>query len=100
MPFSQCNGTHAASLVCWLCSDARPWWREARIKAGLSAEPPNLHPNAVYGPQRAGICSDCGVSITGRGATGRCQSCAQRHAWPLRDLRRKPLRERFATAVA
>jgi hypothetical protein len=27
--------------VCWLCSDQVAWWREARIRAGLGAEPPN-----------------------------------------------------------
>lgn len=47
MTFSQCNGTHAESMVCWLCSDKQPWWRAARIKAGLSADPPYTHPNVA-----------------------------------------------------
>lgn len=32
---------HDGRAECWLCSDVRPWWREARIKAGLGEEPPN-----------------------------------------------------------
>jgi hypothetical protein len=32
---------HDVGACCWLCSDQVSWWREARIKAGLSAEPPN-----------------------------------------------------------
>jgi hypothetical protein len=32
---------HGSAAVCWLCSDDVPWWREARIRAGLGAEPPN-----------------------------------------------------------
>ena len=32
---------HVAGAECWLCSDARPWCRAARIKAGLGEEPPN-----------------------------------------------------------
>lgn len=34
---------HGKTFVCWLCSDKVPWWREARIKAGLPAEPPLRH---------------------------------------------------------
>jgi hypothetical protein len=30
---------HDPAAVCWLCSDQVPWWREARIKKGLPAEP-------------------------------------------------------------
>ena len=33
--------THGRRGCCWLCSDLRPFWREARIKAGLGEEPPN-----------------------------------------------------------
>jgi hypothetical protein len=32
---------HHPAFACWLCSDVVPWWREARIKAGLGEEPPN-----------------------------------------------------------
>ena len=32
---------HDARAVCWMCSDQQAWWRDARIKAGYSAEPPN-----------------------------------------------------------
>ena len=35
----QCAHTHDAE--CWLCSDARPWWADAREAAGLGVEPPN-----------------------------------------------------------
>jgi len=35
---------HDRRAVCWLCSDTRPWWREARINAGLPAD---LHKNAT-----------------------------------------------------
>lgn len=35
----RCEHTRAA--VCWLCSDQVSWWREARIRAGVGAEPPN-----------------------------------------------------------
>lgn len=48
MDFTECNGTHAASMTCWLCSDRLPWWRSARIKAGLGAEPPFTHPNRIW----------------------------------------------------
>jgi hypothetical protein len=30
---------HDPAAVCWLCSDQVPWWREARIRKGLSPEP-------------------------------------------------------------
>ena len=30
---------HDPAAVCWLCSDQVPWWREARIRKGLPAEP-------------------------------------------------------------
>lgn len=33
---------HDARAVCWMCSDQQAWWRDARIKAGYSAEPPNM----------------------------------------------------------
>lgn len=32
---------HDARAVCWMCSDQQAWWRDARIKAGYGAEPPN-----------------------------------------------------------
>lgn len=32
---------HTPDAICWLCSSQRPWWREARIQAGLDEEPPN-----------------------------------------------------------
>lgn len=34
---------HDPAAVCWLCSDQVPWWREARIKKGLPAEPRPQH---------------------------------------------------------
>jgi hypothetical protein len=34
---------HDRRAQCWLCGDLVPWWREARLRAGLPAEPPNLH---------------------------------------------------------
>lgn len=27
---------HVLGAVCWRCSDQVPWWREARIKAGIT----------------------------------------------------------------
>lgn len=33
--------SHTPRAVCFLCSDQVPWWREARLRMGLSAEPPN-----------------------------------------------------------
>ena len=32
---------HDSRGECWLCSDLRPWWREARVRAGLGIQPPN-----------------------------------------------------------
>ena len=32
---------HSLNAQCWLCSDAQPWWREARIKAAKGSKPPN-----------------------------------------------------------
>lgn len=37
---------HTPAAVCFLCSDAVPWWREARIAAGLGAEPVKFSPPA------------------------------------------------------
>lgn len=99
MAFSQCGGTHAASLTCWLCSDARPWWREARVNAGLSAEPPNEHPNAVYGPEPEPVyevtfaCTDCGITVASREA--RCASCQR-----VRDAAEKRGKARATVRVA
>lgn len=47
MDFTECAGAHAPRSSCWRCSDRLPWWRAARIKAGLGAEPPFAHPNEV-----------------------------------------------------
>jgi hypothetical protein len=32
---------HDRGAQCWLCGDLVHWWREARLRAGLPAEPPN-----------------------------------------------------------
>lgn len=32
--------THSWLATCWLCSDEKHWWRAARIRAGLTAQPP------------------------------------------------------------
>lgn len=38
---------HGAGAACWRCSDLVPWWREARIRAGLAVAPPNQPPRIV-----------------------------------------------------
>lgn len=32
---------HADAAVCFLCSNQRDFWRDARVKAGYGPEPPN-----------------------------------------------------------
>lgn len=36
--------SHISSAHCILCSDLVPWWKDARIRMGLGAEPPNPRP--------------------------------------------------------
>lgn len=43
---------HDARAVCWMCSDQQAWWRDARIKAGYGAEPPNGIAPVVVAPAR------------------------------------------------
>jgi len=109
MAFSQCGGTHAVSLVCWLCSDKVAWWREARVKAGLSEEPPNAHPNRIPLPEPEPVhevtyvCIECGITITARSKGGRCLSCtalrsvAVERAKAARAVRQTPLGERYVS---
>jgi hypothetical protein len=39
-----CRDDHTDAAVCWRCSDAVPWWREARLAAGVPEPPPPQHP--------------------------------------------------------
>ena len=64
---SRMSCDHDGRAICWLCSDARPFWREARISAGLSADPPNAPFELPVGPD------DCKVD-----------GCnARRYAWDM-----------------
>lgn len=70
---------HQPGARCWLCSDQRPWWRAARLRAGLSEVPPHLALRTVRvlenEPNR---CMDCGVPV-GR-LDDRCRRCHGRWA--------------------
>ncbi len=33
--------SHDSRAVCFLCSDQRPWWKEARVALGFGVVPPN-----------------------------------------------------------
>jgi hypothetical protein len=117
--FTECNGTHAASMTCWLCADSLPWWRAARIKAGLGAEPPNAHPNYVPVPERTPKpkpaplyelepCIKCGVALLRSykpRLTGLCQHCYASRSVLIERLRRNKaasataLRERYEVSA-
>ena len=110
MAFTECGGTHHVNAQCWRCSDKVPWWRDVRIKAGLGAEPPQQHPNWAPAPappvKPVRLCIDCGIPITKRGKTGRCQRCyAVRSELAMAtkryyEQRATPLGQRYGTAKA
>lgn len=43
---------HNADGVCWLCSDAVPWWRELRLRRFGTAEPVYERPRKLTHWQR------------------------------------------------
>jgi hypothetical protein len=73
---------HVAGACCWRCSDQVRWWKEARIKAGLGATPPNapkpVEPAAPVmlkrgrGRPRINLTCQCGNKAVARGM---CKSC-------------------------
>ena len=46
-----CALAHVDGGACWRCGDQRPWWAEARAKAGVElwVAPPALEPIAIRG---------------------------------------------------
>jgi hypothetical protein len=55
-----CRGDHTDAAVCWRCSDAVPWWREARLAAGIPEPAPRHPPIPVRaGPPRKGMVFCC-----------------------------------------
>lgn len=70
-----CAADHIDAAVCWRCSDLRPWWAEARERAGVAlwVAPPL--------PEPARRCRDCGEPL--RNAQ-RCQPCGLRAWWAAR----------------
>lgn len=74
MSFTECFGTHNRGAVCWRCSDAKPWWRELRIKRGLGAEPrqPSV-PVKRRVPLWEKFCTSCGKRV--HTEYDRCYEC-------------------------
>jgi hypothetical protein len=72
--------THARAACCWLCSDQEPWWREARVQAGLGYDPPNA-PQTIVCPVVTVPCKECGEQVWTMAAfenddgTWLCESC-------------------------
>ena len=57
---------HDYRAACWICSDERPWYREARLRAGYGSEPPNLRPQP---PRRLCARGNCKRVAIGREPT-------------------------------
>ena len=68
---------HDDRAVCANCSDLEPWWRFARIKAGVGAEPPNprvIVREELSEERRPRFCTKCGVQVS-RESAGLCRPC-------------------------
>ena len=88
MPELRC--LHDGRCECWLCSDLRSWWMDARVKAGLGESPPNVRvqvptvepPPSPRAPRRPSVktarCIDCDRRVV---YGPRCGTCAQLHRW-------------------
>lgn len=78
---------HNAGAVCWLCSDQQAWWRDARIKAGYGAEPPN------------GVVQNCTVDRAVTPAPAREKTLWPHGNWEMAEARRASRRDPMAAAV-